>query len=127
MVTALYAGLLALLYMKVSLDVISSRRGHQISLGNGKSGEIEAIVSAHSNFAAYTAFLLFLTFLLETSGQFPTLLLHALAATFTLGRVLHFMAFRGERMNFQLRAFGMHMTLWPLLALGTLNVLSFFL
>lgn len=125
MITSLYAGILAVLYMLLSIETIRARRKHRISLGYGPNNEIASIVSAHSNFSSYVFILLFLTFLVETSGQFPSWAIHMIASIFTLGRLLHYAAFRSEQMNFKWRVLGMHLTLWPLVGLGVLNIYCF--
>ena len=125
MITSLYAGILALLFFKVSIDTISARRKNLISLGYGPKNEIIEVVSAHANFAAYVPFLLILVFFLEMTKAVPFWVLHLLAAAFTLGRLLHFMAFKADKMEFKKRILGMHLTLWPLVLLGLLNIYSF--
>ncbi len=124
--TSLYAGLLAVLYFKLSLDTIKARRRNKISLGVGANNEIVAIVSAHHNFASYVPLLLLLTFFAESSGQVSNAVLHGLAAAFTLGRALHYVAFARPKMDFKLRVVGMHLTLWPLVILAGLNLYGFF-
>ena len=89
MVTSLYAGLLGLLFFKLSLDTIAQRRKHQISIGMGPNNEIAEIVSAHANFVAYAVFLLLLCYLLEQAHTVSIYVLHLLAAAFTIGRLLH--------------------------------------
>ncbi|MEM7645538.1 MAG: MAPEG family protein [Pseudomonadota bacterium] len=127
MITSLYAGVLALIYFRLSIETIVARRSKKISLGLGNNQEIAAIVSAHGNFASYAVFLLFLLFLVEKSQRFPNWLIHGVALVFVTGRILHFMAFRSEKMNFKKRVLGMQMTLMPLIFLGILNIVAFFL
>lgn len=47
-------------------------------------GEIEAIVSAHSSFAAYVPLLLMLTHLVEVGGRVSPYLLRAIAVAYRL-------------------------------------------
>ena len=122
MITALYAGLLGLLYAKLSLDTIQARRKHRISLGVGPNGEIEQIVSAHGNFAAYASMLILQLGMLELCDKMPVYAIHAFGLTMALGRGLHYAAFRSNRMNFKLRVLGMHLTLWPLILMSAMNV-----
>ena len=122
MITSFYAGILALLFMKISMDTIKARRANRVSLGYGANNEIVEIVSAHANFAAYTALLLLLTFLAEQAQIISAYLIHLLAAAFTLGRFLHYFAFVAEKMNFKLRTIGMQLTLWPLVILACINI-----
>lgn len=125
MITSFYAGLLAILFFKISIDTIMARRKNKISLGSGPNNEIEGIVSAHANFTSYAIYLLVLTYLIEQSAVFPSYLLHIIAAAFTIGRVLHYLAVSGKKMNFKFRVAGMQLTLWPLLALGIMNIYAF--
>ena len=125
MITGLYAAFLAFLYVRISLKVIGARRQNRISLGAGAQGEISAIVSAHSNFAAYVPLLLLLTYFLEVGGRTSPYVLHVIAALYTLGRVLHYLAFRGPTMKFRLRVAGMQLTLWTLIVLAALNLYGF--
>lgn len=122
MITAFYAGLLGMLYFKISLDTIRARVKHKISLGVGLHGEIERYVSAHGNFAAYTAMLLLQLFFLESIGKWPPYVLHIFGGCITVGRIFHYGAFRSESMNFKLRTLGMQLTLWPLILMSILNV-----
>ncbi|MCP4915136.1 MAG: hypothetical protein GY909_18600 [Oligoflexia bacterium] len=125
MITSLYAGCLCLLYFKITLETISARKRNQVSLGYGTNSEIESIVSAHANFNAYVPIFIILFYLLERSQAFPNILLHSLGILFFIGRTFHFIAFRGSKMNFKLRVKGMHLTLWPMLALAILNIFVF--
>lgn len=127
MITTLFAGVLGVLYFFISIDVIKNRKKYQVSLGYGPNNEIAEIVSAHSNFSSYAPLLLILTYLLETSPWIPIWATFVLALGFTLGRVLHYLAFKGKKMNFKLRVKAMMLTLFPLLILGILNILDFLL
>ncbi|SMF14281.1 hypothetical protein SAMN06296036_105285 [Pseudobacteriovorax antillogorgiicola] len=125
MLTGFYAGLLACLYMKMSLDTIAARRKHQVSLGTGQGEEIVGVVSAHLNFASYVPLLLILLYLVEISNQVPAWVCHPIGIAIFAGRVLHYRALIQDKMNFKWRVVGMHLTLWPLLTLGILCVYSF--
>lgn len=122
MITYLYAGILSLLSVKLALDCISARKRNSISLGMGTSNEIENVVSAHSNFTSYAMPLLFLTYLIETSQLIPAAIIHLLALSFTIGRFLHYFAFRNGKMNFKFRVMSMKLTLYPLMVLAIINI-----
>lgn len=124
MITSLYAGLFGLLYMQITFDVIRHRRRHKVSIGFGKNKEVSQIVSAHANFSSFVPFAIILLYLLETSMALPQFLLHIFGLSIFLGRVLHYVAFRGQ-MNFRLRLFGMVLTIFPLIAMSLLNVYAF--
>lgn len=126
MITSLYSGLLALLFLAISFLTIKARRKHKISLGYGPNNEIHAIVSAHSNFSAYAPFFLILLFLVEFSNQFPNFILHFIGLSFVVGRGFHLVAFAGQKMIFKARILGMVLTLTPTMALAWMNIYSFF-
>lgn len=123
MITLFFAGLLSLIFFAISIDTIKARRKHQISLGYGPHNEIEQIVSAHANFVAYVPLFLILNYGIESSKVIPTSLQITLLTVFFLGRLFHYLAFRGSKMNFPFRIWGMHMTLWPLLLSSCASVL----
>ena len=125
MITSLYAGILALLMVKISLDTIKIRQKYQISLGPGENNEVEQMASAHSNFSQYVPPLLILLYLLEQSQTVPVVLIHLIGISFTIGRYYHYIAFKGEKMWFKMRKRGMKLTLFPLIILGCLNIYAF--
>lgn len=88
-VTPLYAGLLALFFVLLSLRVISRRRGANINLGDGGDADMQRRVRGHANFAEYVPFALLLIALLEIGGVTPIWLLHLLGLTLVVARVLH--------------------------------------
>ena len=114
MITSIYAAILGFLYFHITMTVIRGRVKNQISLGSGDKNEIIHLVSAHSNFAAYVPFFLILLLLLELQHA-NFILLNALGVVFVIGRVLHYVGMKGERMNFKLRKKGMLLTMWPIL------------
>ncbi len=125
MITTLYAGILGVLYIVLTVDTIKARRKNKISMGYGKNNEIIKIVSAHNNFCNYALFLLFLLFLIESSQIIPNILIHIIGGVFTLGRVLHYLAFKSKSMNFKFRITGMMCTIAPILISSVICIFSF--
>jgi uncharacterized membrane protein YecN with MAPEG domain len=87
-ITALYAALLALLFMALSIRVIGFRRAVRIGLGDGGDTALLRRVRVHANFAEYVPFCLVLIGLAE-SLRAPTLLLHGLGALLVVARLSH--------------------------------------
>ena len=87
MVTPLYAGLLALWLLVLSIRVIR-RRQFGISLGDGGDPGMLRVIRGHANFAEYVPLALLMLGILELSS-FPIYLLHALGFTLLVGRLLH--------------------------------------
>ena len=87
-ITAIYAGLLALLFVVLSFRVIFVRMAEKISLGDGGKPELEKRIRAHANFVEYAPIGLILLGLAESLHS-PAWSLHALGATLVAGRALH--------------------------------------
>jgi len=86
-VTPIYAGLLAILFVVLSYRVILLR-GHGVSLGDGGNPLLLRRIRAHGNFSEYVPFILLMMAMLELS-HFSTYLLHALGITLVVARLLH--------------------------------------
>jgi uncharacterized membrane protein YecN with MAPEG domain len=86
-VTLLYAGLLTLWFVVLSVRVVNLRRGGIIFGDNGDPGVIR-IVRAQANFAEYVPLALLLMGFLEVS-HYSIYLLHALGLTLLVARLLH--------------------------------------
>jgi uncharacterized membrane protein YecN with MAPEG domain len=59
-ITALFAGLLAPLYIVLALRVIGSRRSARVALGDGGDPALTRRMRVHANFAEYAPFTLLL-------------------------------------------------------------------
>ncbi len=88
MVTALYAGIFALIQVFLTFRVIAKRMHHNISIGYGDNEDLLRHIRAHGNFVETIPMALFMMFLLETSGLEFTFL-HVLGGTLLASRVLH--------------------------------------
>lgn len=91
MITTLYAGILALFYIFLSLYVIKGRFKYRLSLGDGGIPNMTGRVRAHANFAEYVPFALLLLLMLDMADMSP-IILHILGMLLLTGRVLHFIA-----------------------------------
>ncbi|QBF31232.1 MAPEG family protein [Thalassococcus sp. S3] len=87
-VTSLYAGLLGLLFLTLSIRVIRVRRRQRVKFGDGGDAELTARVRAHGNCAEYGPVLLLLLLLAEIQGA-PAFALHILGIIIVAGRVFH--------------------------------------
>lgn len=86
-VTPLYAGLLGLWYLLLSLRVVKER-GKGISLGDGGDAAMLRVIRGHGNFNEYVPLILVLMGLLELGGL-NLLVLNLLGIALLLARVLH--------------------------------------
>lgn len=87
-ITALYASLLAILYLALGGLVVANRRRARIGIGTGGDTALERAVRVHGNFAEYAPLFLVLLLIAELGGSGP-MLLHAVGAAFFLARVAH--------------------------------------
>jgi len=87
-ITALYAGLLALLGIVLSLRVIGARRDARVALGDGGDKVLQRRIRVQANFVEYTPLALILIGLAE-GLRTDVWLLHGIGATLLAGRVVH--------------------------------------
>ena len=87
-VTPLYAGVLALWLMLLSLRVIDRRRSARVSLGDGGNPALQRAIRGQGNFCEYVPLALLLLAILEMS-RFSIYVLHALGIALVVARVLH--------------------------------------
>ncbi len=106
---ALYAPLLALFYVALSVRTLLLRRKHQIGVGNGGNIHLSRAARAHANFAEYVPIALILIYLLEQSIG-SNLRIHLLCIALLLGRMIHAFGISREPENIRLRVIGMALT-----------------
>lgn len=116
-VTALYAALLALLFIALSIRVIGGRRSNRVSVGDGGNHELLRRMRMHANFAEYAPLALIMMGLIE-SMQADRWIIHALGAVLLIGRLSHAYGMSGDG-HMQFRVAGMVMT-FTVLAAGAL-------
>jgi uncharacterized membrane protein YecN with MAPEG domain len=119
-VTPLYAGILAIFFIVLSMRVINHRRGANIGLGDGGDAVMQRRIRGHGNFAEYVPLALLLIALLEIGGTTPFWLLHLLGLMLVIGRVLHGIALSYTEKWFPGRFFGVILTFLVLLIAGVL-------
>ena len=121
-VTALYASLLALLFLALSLRVIAYRRSSQVSIGDAGDRVLLGRIRAQANCAEYAPIGLVLLALAELQGA-PAAALHVLGGALLLGRAAHAVGFSRSPQIRSLRVLGMALTalMIGLTALGLLG------
>ncbi len=105
----LYAALLALLFVYLSIQTIRVRHRFSIALGHADNPLMLRAMRVHANFSEYVPFALLLIFLVETSTAQP-LLVHALGITLVVGRLSHAFGVSREPEKLLFRIFGMALT-----------------
>lgn len=107
--TSLYAALLGLLLLALSMRVIARRLAARTPFGFGEDERLLRAIRAQGNFAEYAPLTLLLILLLE-ARDFPPGLLHILGGMTLGGRLLHALGISPERERLILRQLGMLLT-----------------
>lgn len=123
-VVSLYAGLLALFFVGLSLRTLLMRRRLRIAIGDAGNEAMLRAIRAHSNFAEYVPLSLLLIYLVEQSGARP-LFVHALGLCVLLGRVSHAVGVSRLDEQYAYRVFGMTLTLAPII-IASIRLLRFY-
>lgn len=87
-VSFLYAGLLGLLLIALSTQVVLARRRFHVRLGHGTEEGMQQAVRVQANFAEYVPFAVLLLVLAEITGL-PTEAVHGAGILLVASRVLH--------------------------------------
>lgn len=124
MITALYAGLLALFYVALSVHVIKARFQYRVSLGDGGVPDLTNRIRAHANFAEYVPIGLILLFLTEEGGI--DVLVHVLGIMLVAGRLFHAAALTEIVKIPYARQMGMGLTFAMILIAGFYLIWLFF-
>lgn len=122
-VTPVYATLLGLLFIALSLRTIRLRRRHQVAVGDGNNSELRRAMRVHANFAEYVPLALLLVYFVEHDGA-TMLLVHALGCALLAGRLLHAWGVSQPRENFCYRVTGMVLTFGVILVAGLTILLT---
>lgn len=120
-VTAITAGLLALIFSVLSLRVIRLRRENKISLGDGGNEELRRAARGHANFSEYAPLGVLLILIAELQSV-NMILLAVVAAALLAGRAMHGYAFAFTTGNMPLRSLGLQLTLIVFVLLALTNM-----
>ncbi len=120
-ITSLYAGLLAILAVVLSIRVIRARRRHRVGLGDGDNAELRLAMRVQANCMEYVPLALLLLALAELGGA-ATWLLHTLGVMLMVGRLLHAFGFGRNPGVSKGRIVGMLMTFAVLLIGAGANI-----
>ena len=123
-ITALYASLLAFIYIKLSTNVIKLRRFHKVSLGYKNHKDLEQAIRAQANFIEYVPFSLILLSCLEINKIHP-LIVFILGGLLLVGRFLHAKSFTLPGTDKIKRVQGMKCTFWSIRLMAAMLIFSF--
>lgn len=114
-ITSIYAAILALLFVGLSVRILRLRRSLKIAIGDGGDKKMLRAIRVHSNFAEYVPFGLFLLYLAETQGA-PSIALHGVGLCLLIGRLSHAYGVSQENEQFRYRVLGISVTLTAFIA-----------
>jgi uncharacterized protein len=109
-ITALYAALLAPLFLLLSARAIRQRRGAKVAVGDGGDAILLRRMRVHANFAEYVPIALLLMALAESLQTWPWFL-HLCGLALLTGRLSHAYGVSQPRETYSFRVFGMAATL----------------
>ena len=119
----LYAALLALLFVVLSVRTLLLRRRLGIAIGDGGDPRMLRAMRAHANFAEYVPLSLLLLFFVEAAGA-SGVFVHALGASVLAGRLSHALGVSRVDERYAFRVAGMALTLTPIVVAAGLLVVS---
>jgi len=101
----IYAALLTLLYLALSIRTVRARRRARVAVGDGGNPQLLRAMRVHANFAEYVPLALLLLALLELRSA-PAWLLHGLGLLLLLARLAHAYGVSQVKENFRFRVVG---------------------
>jgi uncharacterized membrane protein YecN with MAPEG domain len=115
-ITALYAGVLAILIVVLAGRVVAVRRTAAVSLGDGGNELLVRRIRVHGNATENVPIGLLIMLVLELNGS-SSALLHGLGASLTVGRLAHAQGLSGSAGTSVGRFLGAVLT-WGAIAVG---------
>ncbi len=110
----LYASILTLLYVALSIRTLRLRRTLRIAIGDAGNERMLRAMRVHSNFAEYVPLGLIMIYLVETLGAQP-LLVHGLCLCLLAGRAAHAFGVSRLKEDYRFRVAGMALTFTALI------------
>ncbi|MBR9786344.1 MAG: hypothetical protein GYB40_00230 [Vibrionaceae bacterium] len=120
MITALYACILAVLFIWLAIQVIKQRRVNKVAYADGGIESLQIARSAQSNASEYIPITLILMVLLEFNGAQPVWI-HLTGIIFVIGRIIHARGILQESLKGRVK--GMQVTFLIIVALVVLNMI----
>ena len=114
-ITALYASVLAILFLVLSSRTIGLRRAQKVEIGDGGNRDLLRRVRVHANFAEYVPIALVLLACAESLRLAP-MMLHAIGIVLCAGRLSHAYGLSQTPHIMPLRVFGMLATFAAIIA-----------
>ena len=124
LIAAFFSSILALIFYKLSINVIRLRRKYKVSLGSPKKHkDLEQAIRAHGNLSEFLPIGLILLACLEVN-HLPKIVVFMCGLFFLIGRYLHATSFLKEEINSSNRVLGMKITHWSIILMAILNIIT---
>ena len=124
LITAFFSSILALIFYKLSINVIRLRRKYKVSLGSSKKHkDLDQAIRAHGNLSEFLPIGLILLACLEVN-HLPKIVVFMCGLFFLIGRYLHASSFLKEEIDSSNRVLGMKITHWSIILMAILNIVT---
>ena len=87
-ITPVYAAILGLIFVYLSVRVVKQRRSAKVSIGDGDNPALRKAIAVHNNFSQYVPLTLLLITFVELSHA-QAIITHGLCACLLVARVAH--------------------------------------
>ena len=124
-VTALYAGILAIMALVLSYFPGSLRGKHKVSIGDGGHADLLLAMRRHQNFLEYVPMLLILIGILEMRGVSATTI-HVMGVLLVVFRIAHAVGLKADDMSTGGRFIGAAGTALLTLVCAVWSIVTFF-
>ena len=122
-ITPLYASVLAILFVALSVRTLRMRHGLKIAVGDAGNQALLRAIRVHSNFAEYVPLSLLLISFVEMSGA-SALMVYFLGLCLLVGRAVHAYGVSQLNETYAFRVAGMAMTFTTLMGASGYLILS---
>jgi uncharacterized membrane protein YecN with MAPEG domain len=123
--TSLYAAVLSLVFVALSIRTIRTRRRQKIAIGDAGDATMLRAMRVHANFAEYVPLSLVLIYLVEVVSGSATLV-HGLGLVLIVGRLSHAYGVSQPDEAFGYRVTGMALTLTTILSCSGILLYLYF-
>ena len=124
LITAFFSSILALIFYKLSINIIRLRREYKVSLGSSKKHkDLDQAIRAHGNLSEFLPIGLILLACLEVN-HLPKIVVFMCGLFFLIGRYLHASSFLKEEIDSSNRVLGMKITHWSIILMAILNIIT---
>ncbi len=120
-ITPLYAGLVGVLFVILSLRVSARRYSAKVSSGDGDDKALFKRIRVHANCAEYAPIGIILLAIAELQGA-PLWMVHLFGLMLLAGRVMHAVGYGSTPQIVPLRRYGMMITYLMLLLVSLANI-----